>query len=524
LRDLPDLERLAGRLGLGQAQPRELHALRAGVDRLPAITAALAGASSPLLNRLEAGFDRLEELGATLHRRLAADPAALVGQGVIAPGWDDELDQQRRLARGGKELLSGIERDERQRTGISSLKVRYNKVFGYYIEVSRSNLERVPDDYERRQTLTGAERFVTAELKELEARILAAEERAVTRERELYQALVDELATQAQRVSATAERIAQADVLAAFADRARRRSYCRPVVEDRPGLRLVEGRHPVLEELQRDTPFVPNDCVLDPDTSQIVLLTGPNMGGKSTYLRQVALITLMAHAGSFVPATEATIGLTDRIFTRVGASDLLLRGESTFMVEMTETANILHHASPRSLVILDEVGRGTATFDGLSLAWAIVEHLHDSPEHAALVLFATHYHELTDLARTLPRLVNRSMAVKEWRGSILFLHRVTNGPADRSYGIHVAQLAGVPREVCTRAEEILTNLERHELNVTGDPVITLPPHPQAQRVQQLDLFRSPGDEAIDRLRAVSLDHLTPLAALNLLAELKGRVT
>jgi len=524
LRDIPDLERLAGRVGLGQVNPRELHALRAGVGRLPGVTASLAGASSPLLNRIEAGFDLLEDLGATLHRCLAVDPAALVGQGVIAAGWDEELDQQRQLTRGGKELLSGIESQERQRTGISSLKVRYNKVFGYYIEVSRSNLDRVPDDYERRQTLTGAERFVTAELKDLEARILTAEERSVARERELYQQLVDTLAGEAQRVSATAERVARLDVLAAFADRARRRGYCRPTVEDRPGLKLVESRHPVLEELQRETPFVPNDCELDPETSQIVLLTGPNMGGKSTYLRQVALITLMAHAGSFVPASESSIGLTDRIFTRVGASDLLLRGESTFMVEMTETANILHHASPRSLVILDEVGRGTATFDGLSLAWAIVEHLHDTPEHAALVLFATHYHELTDLARTLPRLVNRSMAVKEWRGDILFLHRVASGPADRSYGIHVAQLAGVPREVCARAEAILANLERHELNVTGDPVVNLPPHSQAQRVQQLDLFRSPGDEALDRLRAVDLERLTPLAALNLLADLKGRIT
>jgi DNA mismatch repair protein MutS len=280
----------------------------------------------------------------------------------------------------------------------------------------------------------------------------------------------------------------------------------------------------VLEELQRETPFVPNDSELDPTSAQIVLLTGPNMGGKSTYLRQVALITLMAHAGSFVPASEAVVGLTDRIFTRVGASDLLLRGESTFMVEMTETANILHHATPRSLVILDEVGRGTATFDGLSLAWAIVEHLHDAPEHGALVLFATHYHELTDLGRTLPRVRNRSMAVKEWRGSILFLHRVTDGPADRSYGIHVARLAGVPHEVCGRAEQILANLERHELNVTGDPVITRPPGPGAERIQQLDLFRSPGEETIDRLRSLNLDRLTPLKALNLLAELKERVT
>jgi len=283
------------------------------------------------------------------------------------------------------------------------------------------------------------------------------------------------------------------------------------------------GRHPVLEQIQRDPPFIANDCELDPRSSQIVILTGPNMGGKSTYLRQAALITLMAHAGSFVPAAEASIGLTDRIFTRVGASDMLARGESTFMVEMTEAANILNHATPGSLVILDEVGRGTATFDGLSLAWAIVEYLHDHPEHAAMVLFATHYHELTDLARQLPRLVNRSMAVKEWRGDIVFLHRVVEGPADRSYGIHVAQLAGVPSDVCRRAEEILANLERHELNVTGDPVMMGPVGRPAERIRQMDLFRPAAEQVVERLRSLDVDHVTPLEALNVLVDLQRRV-
>jgi DNA mismatch repair protein MutS len=279
----------------------------------------------------------------------------------------------------------------------------------------------------------------------------------------------------------------------------------------------------VLEQVQRDPAFIANDCELDPESSQIVLLTGPNMGGKSTFLRQTALITLMAHAGSFVPAAEATIGLTDRIFTRVGASDMLARGESTFMVEMTEAANILHHASPRSLVILDEVGRGTATFDGLSLAWSIVEYLHDQPDHAGLVLFATHYHELTDLARKLPRLVNRSMAVKEWRGEIVFLHRLVDGPADRSYGIHVARLAGVPAEVCERAEEILANLERHEINVTGDSVMLGGGDSKPERIRQLDLFRPAADEVADRLRQIDLDRLTPIESLTFLAELRKRV-
>jgi DNA mismatch repair protein MutS len=523
LEHLPDLERLAARVGMSLATPRELQTLRAGIDLLPTVAEIMGRATSPLLRELTDDIDPLEDLTVLLHQRLAAVPATVPGDGVIAGGWDPELDEQRRLARGGKELLSGIEHREREETGISSLKVRYNKVFGYFIEVSKANLDRAPDHYERRQTLTNAERFVTPELKELEARILAAEDQAKVRERQLYDELASELSRHAQRIAITAETIAVLDVLTAFADRARRWNYCRPSVSVTPGITIRDGRHPVLEQLQRDLPFIPNDCELDPGSSQIVLLTGPNMGGKSTYLRQVALITLMGHAGSFVPAGEATLGLTDRIFTRVGASDMLARGESTFMVEMTEAANILNHATPRSLVILDEVGRGTATFDGLSLAWAIVEYLHDQSEHTALVLFATHYHELTDLARSLPRLVNRSMAVKEWRGDIVFLHRVAEGPADRSYGIHVAQLAGVPSGVCQRAEEILNNLERHELNVTGDPVMIGPDDRPAERIRQMDLFRPVTEQVVERLRGLDIDRLTPLDALNLLVDLRRRV-
>jgi DNA mismatch repair protein MutS len=519
MKGLPDLARLAARLGLGQAGPRELHALRAGLDLLPGVRAAADGSASPLLRRLATGLDVLQDVASMLHSRLAEDPPAVVGNGAIRGGWDAQLDEQRTLARGGKELLAGIERTERERTGISSLKVRYNKVFGYYIEVSKSYLDRIPDSYERRQTLTNAERFVTDELKRLESRILSAEEQALARERQLYAELIAELGPEAARLATSAAQVAQLDVLSAFADRARLRGYCRPVVDGSGGLMIRDGRHPVLEEVQRDPQFVPNDCELDPESCRIILLTGPNMGGKSTFLRQVALITIMAHAGSFVPASEATIGLTDRVFTRVGASDLLARGESTFMVEMTETANILHHATPRSLVILDEVGRGTATFDGLSLAWAIVEHLHTSAEHAAKVLFATHYHELTDLARRLPFLVNRSMAVKEWKGTILFLHRVTAGPADHSYGIHVARLAGVPGQVCQRAEEILDRLERHELNLLEEPQ---PEHDPVEvaAARQLTLFRPASEEILERLRRLDMNATTPLEALNLVAQLK----
>jgi DNA mismatch repair protein MutS len=523
LEDLPDLERLAARVGLALATPRELHGLRAGLDRLPGVAEAVRQATSSRLRSLADAFDPMPDLVEILHQRLAAEPAQVAGAGVMAEGWDEELDEQRSLARGGKELLAGVEAEERDRSGISSLKVKYNKVFGYFIEVSKANLDRVPENYDRRQTLTNAERFTTPELKDLESRILSAEEQVTARDRQLYQELVAELSNHATRIATAAETVAQLDVLAAFADRARRWSYCRPAMAEETGITIREGRHPVLEEVQREPPFIPNDCRLDAKESQIVLLTGPNMGGKSTYLRQCALITLMAHAGSFVPATEAEIGLTDRIFTRVGASDMLAKGESTFMVEMTETANILHHATPRSLVILDEVGRGTATFDGLSLAWAIVEFLHDREDHAALVLFATHYHELTDLGRKLPRLVNRSMAVKEWRGSILFLHRVVEGPADHSYGIHVAQLAGVPEEVCGRAEEVLANIERHELRISGDPVMHTPNTANADRINQLDLFRAPSDEISDRLRRLDPDGLTPLEALAILAELHEKV-
>jgi DNA mismatch repair protein MutS len=520
---LPDLERLAARVGMAQASPNELVTLREAVSVLPELPNSLQRASAPLLRRLVDELDLLEDVGVCLTDCLADDPSNAVGDGVFRAGWNAQLDELRTLARGGKEALAQIELQERERTGISTLKVRYNKVFGYFIEVSKANLDRIPENYERRQTLTNAERFITPELKELEEKILSAEDQATRLEKQLYADLQNDLLRHARRIAVVGSTAAQLDVIGSFADRARRKNYCRPVLSDDGVLSIHEGRHPVLEEIHKDVSFVPNDCEMDPNTRQVILLTGPNMGGKSTYLRQVALITLMAHSGSFVPATQASISLTDRIFTRVGASDMLARGESTFMVEMTEAANILNHATPRSLVILDEVGRGTATFDGLSLAWAIVEHLHDEPEHAGKVLFATHYHELTDLARMLPRLENRSMAVKDWRGSILFLHRVVEGPIDHSYGIHVARLAGVPDSVCARAEVILDNLERHELRVSGDPVVQQPARSDADRVQQLDLFRRSSDEIPDRLRSVELNQLTPIEALNLLAELKTKV-
>ena len=517
VRRVGDLERAAARVGLLQARPGELAGLRSALAVVPEVGAELAASSSQLLAALGAQADPMEDMRLDLAITLSEEPPALLGPGTIRRGCDAELDEARSLAHGAKEILSEIEARERSRTGISNLRVRYSRVFGYAFEVSRVNLDRVPEGWVRRQTLAGAERFVTPELEDLERRITTAETRAGERERELYAALLERCGEKAGRLAATGRALGAVDVLAAFAERARRFDYRRPRFVSGSRIRLVGSRHPVVEEFSR-VAFVPNDADLDSGRSQIVLLTGPNMGGKSTYLRQVALAVIMARAGSFVAAEEAEIGEIDRVFTRVGASDDLARGESTFMVEMTEVASILRNATCNSLVMLDEVGRGTATFDGLSLAWAVVEALHDLPEGGPgpLVLFATHYHELTDLADRLGRVVNASVAVKEWQGNVLFLHRVVAGPSDRSYGIHVAKLAGVPEPVCRRATEVLRQLERQELKVLEAAA----PGPQPV---QLALFPPAEDAVLQRLRKLDADRLTPIEALNLLAELKREV-
>jgi len=518
LRGVGDLERLAARLGLAQVRPGELVALRAALAQLPQLRTLLLDAPAALLASLGAEVDTLPDLAAELDRTLASEPPAVVGPGTIRAGRDAELDEARALARGGKEVLADLEARERARTGIPTLRVRYNRVFGYALEVSNAHRGKVPADYVRRQTLATGERFTTPELEEIERRIASAEARAQEREAELFGELVEFCAGCALRVAATARALAAVDVLAAFAERARKASYVRPRLVPETRIRLLGSRHPVIEALQAAA-FVPNDAELDSQHRQIVLLTGPNMGGKSTYLRQVALAVIMAKAGSFVAAEEAEIGDIDRVFTRVGAADDIARGESTFMVEMTEVAHILRHAGGRSLVILDEVGRGTATFDGLSLAWAVVEALHDPPGEGGgrpLVLFATHYHELTDLAQRLERVVNASLAVKEWQGQVIFLHRVIPGPADRSYGIHVARLAGVPAAVCRRAEQVLRQLERQELKV-------LDAARPWEGPRQLELFPPPEEVVAQRLRRINLDGLTPLEALNLLAALKKEV-
>jgi DNA mismatch repair protein MutS len=521
LAGVADLERLATRAVLGTLSPREAAALRDSLAATPALLAELGGLPGRLL-AAAAAADPLADLAAELAARLAAEPPAVLdGGGVIAVGVDAELDEVRSLAQDAKRHILALEARERERTGIGSLKIRYNRVFGYSIEISRANAAKVPSDYQRRQTLVNAERYVTPEIQELEASILGAEERQIALERRLFDELRAAVAARAPGLGRLARALSAVDVVAGWADLAARHGYCRPDL--RPpggGIRVEEGRHAVVER-QLGERFVPNDAAIDPEREQIVLLTGPNMGGKSTYLRQVALIVLLAQAGCFVPAKSAAIGLVDRIFSRVGASDDLARGESTFMVEMIETANILRFATRESLVILDEVGRGTATFDGLSLAWAIVEHLHERPR--PLTLFATHYHELTELAALLPRVVNRTMAVKEWEDRILFLRRVVPGSADKSYGLHVARLAGIPGEVVERAEQVLHNLEAKEFDPQGRPRLAEGGEFENERPAQMPLF-TPAEELVAQLlREVDLERMTPLAALNLLASLQDRL-
>ncbi len=522
LAEVGDLERLLSRAVLGSLTPREAAALRDTLEATPEILVELEGSDTRLLADV-ARVDPVADLCGELQRVLDPHPAASLARGgVIAAGVDDELDRCRSLDRDSKRHVLELERRERRRTGIGSLKVRFNKVFGYYLEVSKAKLESVPEDYVRKQTLVNAERFFTPELKELEEQILSAEARLIELERRHFERLRERVVAAGERLELLAKALARLDVLAGFAEIAARHRYVRPAIRELGGpIEVRDGRHPVVERLAADE-FVPNDVELGPESGEIVVLTGPNMGGKSTYLRQVALIVILAQAGSFVPAAAATIGLVDRIFTRVGASDDLTRGESTFMVEMVETAKILHQATPESLVILDEVGRGTATFDGLSLAWAIVESLHASPRPKTL--FATHYHELTELATLLPGVVNRTLSVKEWQDRIVFLRRVVPGSADKSYGLHVARLAGIPPPVIERAGQILANLEAHEYDLTGKPRLARGgDQPAEKATDQLNLFAPPEEIVASILQELDVEQLSPLAALNLLQALKKRL-
>jgi DNA mismatch repair protein MutS len=512
LREMPDAERIVGRITAGVALPRDLAALRRGVIAFPGLIEA---AGAPFA---EAGALRTaEEAAALLQAALADDPAAIVGEGgVIREGFSPELDEARILTGDARKALAQLEAEERERSGIRSLRVAYNRVFGYYIEVSKSNLGMVPEDFQRKQTLVNAERFSTPRLKELEDRILAAGETIGELEGRLFRQVCAQLAASAEGLHAVARIAAEIDVYAALAEVATHHGYERPEVDDGEQIDIRDGRHPVVERNLGDGRFVPNDTLLDSEDAQIVVLTGPNMAGKSTYLRQVALITLMAQAGSFVPAASARIGVVDRIFTRIGAQDDVARGESTFMVEMLETAAILRGATRRSLILFDEVGRGTSTYDGLAIARAVVEHLHARPERAAKTLFATHYHEMTALAASLPRVRNQSVAVTEQEGRVVFLHRIVDGGADRSYGIHVAELAGMPAPVIERAREVLRALEESRNGAS-------PSRRRAAPSPQLPLLEAPATSEVEvSLSELDVDALTPLQALTKLYELKAK--
>ena len=517
LKGVQDLERLAGRIVAGSAQPRDLVAVRDSLRAVAPVKAAVGGRPAAIFGSLAAELFDLPEVVALVERAIVDEPPPTVKDGeTIRPGFNAELDELRSARRDAKQWVARFESGERKRTGIQSLKVRYNRVFGYYIEVTRANLNAVPADYIRKQTLANGERYITADLKEYEAKILNSEEEIQKLELSLFSEAREKIASYYGRMKQTADGLATLDALLSLAEAAHSQHFVRPKVDSGLAISIREGRHPVVEAALGRAAFVPNDCALDPETRQILVLTGPNMAGKSTYMRQAALIVILAQMGSFVPAAEAQIGLVDRIFTRIGAADYLARGESTFMVEMRETAHILRHATARSLILLDEVGRGTSTFDGISIAWSVAEFLHDSP-HRPRTLFATHYHELTDLALTNERVKNFNFAVKEWKGEVIFLRSLVEGAASRSYGIHVARLAGLPPPVVERAKEILKNLEGGELDERGRP--RLARGARKEDPAQMALFSAADDKLREELQKIDVTGLTPLEALNLLHDL-----
>ena len=523
LEGVQDLDRLVGRITLGRAGPRDLVALARSLRALPAAQAALEDFRAPLLRRGLKDLDPPLDVAADVEGTLVdAPPAGLKDGGVVRQGVDPELDELRQVSSGGRSTIAAIEERERGRTGIASLKVRFNRVFGYFIEVSKANLSLVPDDYIRKQTVVSGERFVTPELKEYEEKVLRADERIQEREGQIFEELRVRVAAGAGRLQQTSGACALLDVLSGLAEAACRYDYVKPRISRHEELSYVDGRHPMMERLLSD-PFVPNDLHLGDEDPRLQILTGPNMGGKSTYLRQTALIVLMAQAGSFVPAREAKLGIVDRIFTRVGATDQILRGQSTFMVEMQETALILTHATRRSLLLLDEIGRGTATFDGLSIAWSVAEHLANGTIGGGpKTLFATHYHELTDLAADNPAVGNLHVSAREWEDHVVFLRKIERGASDRSFGIQVARLAGLPAQVVRRAQEILANLERTEFDSEGRPRLAHSTEAQPPTGRQLSLFGDEGEALLAELRRLEPDKMTPLEALGLLAELSKR--
>jgi DNA mismatch repair protein MutS len=468
LKEVSDLERVLGRISLGSATPRDLVATKRSLEQVPSIREALSTTEASLLQVLAENTDELPDIRTLIAQAIVDDPPAKLTDGnVIKENYSHELDELRSVSRNAKQIIAAMESSERTRSGINNLRIRFNGVFGYFIEVSKTNAARVPSDYERRQTLANAERFTTAELRDWEKKVLGSEERIIQLETEIFSEVCRQVAAETKRIQMTARALAALDALASVAESSARLRFVKPAMHDGDELEIVQGRHPVIEVFS-DEPFVPNSIYLNNSTDRLLIITGPNMGGKSTVLRQTAIICILAQTGSFVPAERARLPLLDRIWTRVGASDDLTRGRSTFMVEMTETAAILHSATPRSLVLLDEIGRGTATFDGLSIAWAVAEYLHNSPDHSAKTLFATHYHELTELAERLPGAQNYQITATEREGEVVFLHRLERGRASKSYGIEVARLAGLPPAVLSNAREVLARLERYELDVFAE--------------------------------------------------------
>ena len=494
LKEVSDLERLIGRISLGSATPRDLCAILKSLNQVPAIREVLCDADSSLLEVLLENTDELPDIRSLIERAINDDPPVKLSDGdTIREGYSAELDELRSTSRNAKQIIATLEATERARSGINNLRIRFNGVFGYFIEVSKANATRVPAEYERRQTLANAERFTTPELRDWEKKVLGAEERIVQLETELFTDVCRQIAAETKRIQMTARALAALDVLASCAENAARRRYTRPTLHDSDELEIIQGRHPVIEAFI-DEPFVPNNTYLNNSTDRLLIITGPNMGGKSTVLRQTAIICILAQTGCFVPAERARLPLLDRIWTRVGASDDLTRGRSTFMVEMTETAAILHSATPRSLVLLDEIGRGTATFDGLSIAWAVAEYLHNSADHAAKTLFATHYHELTELAERLPGAQNYQITATEREGEVVFLHRLERGRASKSYGIEVARLAGLPPAVLAIARDVLARLERYELEVFADEDGALKKAGRRRAAAQTTLFDLAADK------------------------------
>lgn len=523
LKEVSDLERLVGRLNLGTANPRDLISLNRSLSRTPLINETLSDAQSLLLQVLSENILELPQIRNLIESSISDEPPLNFAEGgVIREGFNKELDELRLVSKDAKQIIAQFEEQEKQRTGILNLRIKFNNVFGYFIEVSKGQTSRVPDDYERRQTLTNAERYTTPQLKEWEEKVLGAEEKILEIEAELFRNIRSEIQKETKILQTTARAIATLDALSSLAEVAQKRDYVCPILHDGDEIEIKNGRHPIVESFINEQ-FIANDLTMNNSTDRLLIITGPNMGGKSTILRQTALIQILAQIGSFVPARSAKLPIVDRIWTRVGASDDLASGRSTFMVEMTETATILHNATPRSLILLDEIGRGTSTFDGLSIAWAVAEYLHNSPEHSAKTLFATHYHELTELAENLAGAKNYQITAAEKDGEVVFLHKLKEGKANKSYGIAVAQLAGLPQKAVVRAKEVLEKLEKYELAVFASEKKGLDKVARKQIASQFSLFAISNENVIDEIREIQLDQISDSDARNILKQIQKRI-